>query len=256
MAGGIGGLSSSGPSGIPDPPRLDPPRRPRRFRGGRCPGPERRSRPHDPRAADRRTTTRAARPARAGRADGRGADRLAVGERRPWALRGGPRDGCPERPRRAGRAGSRQRPGARGHPGHRPGQGRPAPRRLRARASIDGRLAGRSLVDPRTARRRGPADPPDGPARARGAARRDPRHEEPRAARRDGLPGQRQLVAGPRRRAVSRRRPAQRRGHHPRPQPPERRPDALPGRPAPDRGGPGCRPAAGHRPARPPRHRA
>ncbi len=37
------------------------------------------------------------------------------------------------------------------------------------------------------------------------------RHEEPRPARRDGLPGQRQLVAGPRRRAVPRRGPAQRR---------------------------------------------
>ena len=47
------------------------------------------------------------------------------------------------------------------------------------------------LDDPRPARRRGSADPPDGPPRARGAAGRDARHEEPRPARRDGLPGQR-----------------------------------------------------------------
>ena len=90
-------------------------------------------------------------------------------------------------------------------------------------------------------------DPPDGPARARGAAGRAARHEEPRAARRDGLPGQRQRLARARRRAVSRRRPAQRGERHPRPQPPLGRPDAIARRPAPDRRGPRGRAAARHR---------
>ncbi len=40
------------------------------------------------------------------------------------------------------------------------------------------------LVDPRPGRHRRPPDPPDGPPRARGAAGRHPRHEEPRPAHR------------------------------------------------------------------------
>ena len=107
------------------------------------------------------------------------------------------------------------------------GQGGPAGGRLRARSPAAGGLAGGALDDPRPARRRRPADPPDGPARARGAAGRDARHEEPRPARRDRLPGQRLVVAGPGRRAVPRRGPAQRGRHHPRPQPPVGRPDAV-----------------------------
>ena len=99
--------------------------------------------------------------------------------------------------------------------------------RVRARAAAARRLAGGPLVDPVAARRRGPPGAPDGPPRARGAAGRDPEHEERRAPRRDGLPGQRQRVAGPGRRAVPRRRPARRRGRDPRPQPPIRRPDAV-----------------------------
>ena len=107
-----------------------------------------------------------------------------------------------------------------GDPGCRRGEGGPARGGLRARAAAARRLADRALDDPRPARRRRPAGPPDGRARARGAARRHPRHEEPRPARRDRLPGQRVGVAGPGRRAVPGRGPPQRRGRDPRPQPP------------------------------------
>ena len=69
-------------------------------------------------------------------------------------------------------------------------------------------------------------DPADGPSRARGAPGRDARHEEPRPARRDRLPGQRVGLAGPGRRAVPRRGAAQCRRGDPRPQPPVGRSDA------------------------------
>ena len=90
-----------------------------------------------------------------------------------------------------------------------------------------------ALDDPRPARRRRPADPPDGPPRARGAAGRacSTRRTTCCASRRSTR-ATCQLVAGPGRRAVPRRGPAQRGGRDPRPQPPvaatrRRRPDDL-----------------------------
>ncbi len=244
MAGGIGGLSSSGPRGHPI-RRAPGGRGVQEFTVGRY---ARQSTGHAIRelpVAER--PARTARPARPGRADLRGADRAAVGERGPRPLGRGPRHGRAGRPRRPGRAGPARPSWSWRRSRGRRGQGGPARRRLRARPPTHGRLAGRSLVDPRPARHRRAADPADGPARARGAAGRDPRHEEPRAARPDRLPGQRQLVAGARRRALPRRRPAQCRERDPRAQPPQRRPHALPGRPAPHRRGPRRRPPAGHR---------
>ena len=82
MAGGIGGLPSSGPRG-----RLDRRRMPgrsavaERVRSPRVRGRAIRELPAD------RTAPRAARPARRRRADGRGADRAALGQRRRAAAR-------------------------------------------------------------------------------------------------------------------------------------------------------------------------
>ena len=190
----------------------------RRCRVSRAATRSRRSRP--------RAAARAAGAARRRRADRGRADRARVGLRDARPVGGRPRVGCARPPRRADRArpGDRARAG-RGQ-GHRRGQGRAAGRRLRARASPARRLAGRALDDPRAARHRRPADPPDGPPRARGAAGRDARHQEPRPARRDGLPGQRVVVAGQGGGALPRRGPAQRGRRDPRPQPPVGRPDA------------------------------
>ena len=118
------------------------------------------------------------------------------------------------------------------------------------------RLAGRALVDPLAARRRGSARAPDGPPRARGAAGRDAEHEERRA------PGRRRPTRATSSASLVRvgelfrdavRLDAARRD--PRPQPPIGRPDAVAGRPPPHRRGARGRPAARHRRARPPRHR-
>ena len=95
-------------------------------------------------------------------------------------------------------------------PGVGPARAGAARGRVRAGPAAARGLAERRLDDPLAARRRGPARAPDGAARARGAARRRPQRQERRAARRHGLPGQRQLEPGAHRRAVPRRRAPQR----------------------------------------------
>ena len=225
MAGGIGGLPSYGPGDARSPSA-------HRAEGSRV---------RDARTAGRSARARAEPSARCRSPSDRASDSpcaawvgLTSAELIGLVWGSGTRGRSARRPRRRrarpARRPDRARPRvgarARGGPRHRRGEGRPARRRVRARTPAAGRLAGRSLDDPRPARRRRPADPADGPPRARGAAGRDARHEEPRPARRDRLPGQRVVVAGPGRRAVPRRGPAQRRRGDPRPQPPVGRPDA------------------------------
>ena len=209
----------------------------------------------DPRAAGDRASARAPGPARPGRIDRRRADRPRLGLGRARCQRGRPGRGGARPPRRADRPRPGERPRARGDPRRRIREGGPAGGRVRARPAPPGRLAGRSLDDPLSGRRRRSAHPPDGPPRAGGAPDRPAQHQERRAQGGDRLPGQRLVEPGPGRRAVPGRGPAQRERAHPRPQPPEWRPDPEPGRSPPDRRGAGRRPAARHRPARPPRHR-
>ena len=168
-----------------------------------------------------RAAARAAGPARRGRPDRGRADRAGLGS----GTRGRSAVDLAADALAATRRPDRARPGDRPRARRRcPGSARRKAAQLVAAFELGRRpargLADRPLVDPRPARRRGPADPPDGPPRARGAAGRAARHEEPRAARRDRLPGQRQRLAGAGRGAVPRRRPAQRGGRDPRPQPP------------------------------------
>ena len=194
----------------------------------RCPEVPR-SRSGDPGGAGRGAAARAACPARRRWPDRGRTHRARVGFRDAWALRRRSRRGCAGDARWADRACPRDGARAGGRARDRRGERGPAGRRVRARAPAAGRLADGPLDDPWPARCRRPADPADGPARARGAPGRHARYEEPRAARRDRLPGQRQLVAGARRRALPRRGPAQRGGRDPRAQP--SRPGTRPRRP-------------------------
>ena len=226
MAGGIGGLSSSGPRGRPLLDRIQ--------RGSRCPDRERPDAAGRPGRAIREVPI-AERPRE--RLALRGAGGLTSAELIGLLWGSGTRGRSAldlaadalARARRPDRAGARDGAGARGGARRRRGQGRPARRRVRARTAAAGRLAGRLAgrsADPHDIADR--LDPADGPSRARGAAGRAARHEEPCPARRDRLPGQRVVVARPGRRAVPRRRPPQRGRRDPRPQPPVGRSDARP----------------------------
>ena len=98
--------------------------------------------------------------------------------------RRGPRRRGAGTTRRTDRSRPGDRPRAPGDPGRRLGPGGPARGGVRARPAAHGGLAGRALDGPLAGRRRRPADPPDGPARARGAPGRDAQHEERRPPRR------------------------------------------------------------------------
>ena len=214
------------------------------------------ARPCDPRAAGDRAAAGAAGSSRSGRPHGRGAHRPAVGQRDRAAAR---------------RSTSRRMPSPRtttwpGWPApasssSRPARDRPGPRRAAGGRVRAGSPAARRLARPVAGRSAGPGDVADRLILQMGRLER----EELRVVLLDTknhvlrvqtvYQGNVVRVAGPRRRAVPGRGPGQRGGAHPRPQPPERRPDAVTGRPAPHRGGAGRRAAARHRPARPPRHR-
>ena len=209
------------------------------------------SRPARPRDPGRRAPPRAPRGPGRRRPDDRRADRPGLGLGRPRPGRGGPGGGgaCPARRPRRSRPGGRAR--ARRPAGRRHGEGGPADRLLRARPAAAGGLARRALDGPHSPGRRRPADPPDGPPGARGAARRAPQRQERRPQGGHRLPGERLGVPRPGRRALPRRRADQRGGRDPRPQPPLGRPHAVARRSPPHGRGPGGRAAPRHRAARP-----
>ena len=190
MAGGIGGLPSSGPG---DASTADASQR----RCARWREPIQRPR-GSPRGRAIRELPAAERPRErlalrgAGGPDRGGADRAALGLGIARAARRStsPRTRSPRHDGLTGLARATDLE-LEAVPGIGAARGGPARGRVRARPAAARRLAGRPLDDPLAARRRRPAGPPDGPPRARGAAGRAPQHEERRAPRRDGLPGQR-----------------------------------------------------------------